>query len=681
MENALLLSIRTVVFLVVLTPLVVTNQTLFPFVVGKALYARALIEIAVGLWLVLALMYPAYRPPRSWVLAAFGLYLVVALLAGVFGVSLQRSLWSTYERMQGLVDLAHWVAFALVLTSTIRTLPDWRTLLNFNLGVSLVMGLLGIAQQLESWNFPFYEFLRETSRLDITLGNPTYVAAYMLVNVMVALGFLAQSFQGAPPPERSVAVRRRRRRRGADPRNYSLTGQRIFWTVTLGLDMWVIWATATRGAFVGLAVGLIAVAVGYILWGQAKPWRVAAVSVISVIVGLAALFAVAKGSGVLASAAESSFTVERFTTIGTGDPSIKARLASQAAGLKGFQARPVLGWGPENYIVPFGRYFSADSGVTEISDQAHNKLLQELTTKGAVGFLAYVALWALMFRVVVRRIRLRNPNEQVLLLFIAGAMTGYFVQNLFLFDTPATMLQFVLLLAFAANAGATLDSSPAMAGRRPQAGHGNRNSPVSSLPGRLGALIAKLQKLARRWTGSRLLNRVRSVWPAQAHRSLYGRIVTFSVMLSLSLWLAYSLNYRPFVAATEVAAAQSETTWADAIERLERSIDGFSPLANYPRLSLFSAAKTKWDSLTEEERTAALLLAEEEAQHAFSAEPQAWRLHAALGDLYLTASVGDPTLVDRANFYVAKAIELAPETSVVLRLKEKQQDTLESFKK
>lgn len=44
-----------------------------------------------------------------------------ALLAAVFGASPQKSLQSTCERMQGVVDGAHWPAFALVPVSMLRT--------------------------------------------------------------------------------------------------------------------------------------------------------------------------------------------------------------------------------------------------------------------------------------------------------------------------------------------------------------------------------------------------------------------------------------------------------------------------------------------------------------------------------------------------------------------------------
>ena len=145
-EKIRLYGIWTGFVLILLTPLIVTPQTVFPCIVGKALYSRSIIEIVFDLWILLALFGSSYRPPRSWLLLLFAISLGVSVLAAYSGVSLERSLWSTYERMQGVVDMAHWFVFAVVLASTVRSIRNWHTLLNFNLSVSLVIALLAIGQ-------------------------------------------------------------------------------------------------------------------------------------------------------------------------------------------------------------------------------------------------------------------------------------------------------------------------------------------------------------------------------------------------------------------------------------------------------------------------------------------------------------------------------------------------------
>ena len=84
MERFLVTSIRLLCFMVLLTPLIVMTDplpaTFFPFIVGKSLYARTLIEILVGLSIVLILRYPSYRPKWSWLLTIMIMYLAIVLL-------------------------------------------------------------------------------------------------------------------------------------------------------------------------------------------------------------------------------------------------------------------------------------------------------------------------------------------------------------------------------------------------------------------------------------------------------------------------------------------------------------------------------------------------------------------------------------------------------------------------
>ena len=70
----LLWGVRLGILLILVTPLVVSQGVFFPYVVGKAVYARSMIEITFAIWVPLVLFYREYRPPRSWVILAFAVW-------------------------------------------------------------------------------------------------------------------------------------------------------------------------------------------------------------------------------------------------------------------------------------------------------------------------------------------------------------------------------------------------------------------------------------------------------------------------------------------------------------------------------------------------------------------------------------------------------------------------------
>ena len=82
-QRPLLASAWLCIAALLLTPLVVTLETAYPFTVGKAVYARTLVAISVALWVPLALANARFRPPRSWLLVLWGAAFAIALMAAL----------------------------------------------------------------------------------------------------------------------------------------------------------------------------------------------------------------------------------------------------------------------------------------------------------------------------------------------------------------------------------------------------------------------------------------------------------------------------------------------------------------------------------------------------------------------------------------------------------------------
>ena len=661
-DRALLIAARAAVLLVLVTPLVVTRDAFFPFVVGKALYSRVLIEMAFAVWIVLAVRNASYRPVPSRLMIAFAAYLVVSLIASLAGVSLQRSIWSTYERMQGVVDLAHWLAFALVLTSVFRTRQDWRHVLNLSLLVSVVMALMGAAV-MAGWELPVYDFLEAGQRITLTLGNPTYVGVYMLINALIGTGLLLDSFTDrAPEGQGSTAARRRRRRRTDGPgagTASTLFWWRVFWAAAIALSLWMMLGSGTRGAFVGLVGALAALAVGYMLWGGHARVKLAAAAMVAAIAAFGLFLVLGAETAAAQRLAERSYVVERFIQAGQGDDtSLKGRLASVSFGLKGFFERPLLGWGPENYVVAWGRHYDAEE-IGEYSgppfDQAHNKPIEELTTKGVVGLASYLSLWVLMLWIVSSRIRRLGADREILALVMGAAMVGYFAQNLFLFDTPTTVLQLVVLLGFAVSLDTTYDGV-----RKTSLGMGwTRHA---------AAVVDRLQV---RDLAARVVRHPAAGWAAAA---------LLTVLVGMTVYLG---NVKVYQAAVEAnsAVARLGPTWPERLDHFDRSISLFSPLANYTRQYMLISFDSGWDALLDSELAPrAIDMADRAAAEIEATEPEWWEAYVSLAVVYQNAATLDPSYAEDARAYAEAVEKLAPETREAVAVSARQEALEEALR-
>ena len=602
--------VRAGVLLVLATPLVVAPAVFSPFVVGKAVYARSIIEVTAAVWVALALFDRRRRPSWSWTTFAFAVWLLVSALAGAFGVGPTRSLWSTYDRMQGTFDLAHWFLFTLMAGSVFRGAADWRLLLGVNLAVSSVACGVGLAHH--HYLVDVDLFGDPSNRMSATLGNPAFLGAYAMVNAVVGTALVVESF-GRPSAGRRGAV---------------LAWVRGLWGGMALVNLWVLWLTATRGAVVGLgAAGLVFAAYG--AWGRLPAARRAAGAVLAAAVVAAVLVAVAMKTRTPGRLHGTGPMSTRLSAIGT-DRGSSSRIAFAAAGLRAFLDRPVLGWGPENFVVAWGRHGGADAADGfDFTDYPHNKPIEELATKGILGLLSYLALWTVMASVLFRSLRRLAGWEQLGVYLVGAALVSYFVQNLFLFDTAATLPQFALLAAFVA----ALETG----GRR-----------------RLPAVLRARLERAAGW-----------LTPARA-----AALTAAAALLAASLVF---VNARAYSAASALAdAVRTPRPWPDRRDDFLRSIREFPGLANHPRRHFAAAASAELGGLSEADfrRTVALVTAA--AGRGVAAEPRNWRFAAVLAVFYQIAAGRDPEHLSAARRHLDQAAALAPDVPVILAVADEQ---------
>jgi len=416
-KNFMLFVVKAGAFIVPLIPLYIANSLFFPYITGKAFIFRILAEIIFAAWVWLAIFYPEYRPRKNPLLISISIFLGVVILATIFGINPARSFWSNYERMEGLVAYFHLFAYFLVLGHVFKK-SDWIIFFNIFVLAGLAENIYALIQKLGYLPSPQGGF-----RVDGTIGNPTYLAAYLIF----AAAFSGWLFLRAVNK-----------------------WARYFYVAMAGFSLLSIYFTATRGVAVALAAGGVAGILFYLLLVQPtdyqRRWyrKLAILGLVLILLGSFSI-KVFKDSSVV----KNSEVLSRFAAISFSEA--RTRFTIWKMGFIGAKENPILGWGPENYPVIFARFYNPSLYSQEPwFDRSHNIVLDWLINAGILGILSYLSILMIAGHMIWKLYRQgRFSAEEMILLSVL--LLVYFLQNLFVFDQIATYISYFSVLAYIYN--------------------------------------------------------------------------------------------------------------------------------------------------------------------------------------------------------------------------------------
>lgn len=416
-KSTALWIIKAGLFVVPFIPLYISRILFFPYITGKAFVFRIIVEIVFAAWVFLAVLYEEYRPKKTSLLIALAIFIAVVTLATIFGVNPEKSFWSNFERMEGLVTYFHLFAYFLVLTNVFHK-SDWKIFFNLFVVSSIYENTYAFLQRIEK--LPAIQ--GGPDRVDGTIGNPTYLAAYLIF----ILGFCLLLYLDSNKKWQKYFY-----------------GLMSFWILA------TIYFTGTRGAVLGLIIGVLAFGVLYLILkksetpGDKLRKKIVFVLLLSSLL-IPAGFYLAKDRPFI----KKNPTLARLTSISLTERTIASRFTIWEMGWEGFKERPILGWGPENYGIVFSKYFKSELWQQEAwFDRSHNILFDWLINAGILGALSYFGIFAAAIFSLWRHFREKNIFlEQALL--IAALLLVYLAQNFFVFDQIATYIGFFSVLAY-----------------------------------------------------------------------------------------------------------------------------------------------------------------------------------------------------------------------------------------
>lgn len=403
----------------------------FPFISGKNLIFRILVEIAFAGWVVLAIRDTNYRInfKKSPLTVAYMLFIGVLFVADIFGVDRERSIWSNFERMEGFVGHIHLFAYFFVLSVMIPTLKDWQKMWKWFIASNIL--ILGYAfcqlvgakglffaktfPTLSAWFSARFAIHMSENRLDATIGNSAYFAVFCLMFIFIAALLWSQRVNNK---------------------------KSWFYPILILLNVIGLLYSGTRGTMIGLAVGAF-VTLGLIALKEKGKMRHLLIGSLVVFTLLVSSIFIFKNSSFV----KGSSVLTRIATISPNDITGASRLSMWKISYQAWLERPLLGYGQDNFSYIFARKFLPEKmcNLEPWYDRSHDVFFDWLVAGGALGLLTYLSLYGVALWLMWRKENSVPLREKAIL---TGAIVGYFIHNIFVFDNLTSYILFAALLAY-----------------------------------------------------------------------------------------------------------------------------------------------------------------------------------------------------------------------------------------
>ncbi|MEK7191992.1 MAG: O-antigen ligase family protein [Patescibacteria group bacterium] len=588
LNNYYIWGMKALIFVIPFLSFWIAKSMFFPYITARNFAFRILVEIALALWIGLIILNKEYRPRFSPIVIAILVFAGVIGLANFFGVDPYHSFWSRLERMEGYLMILHLAAYFLILITVFRTKKEWLAFFNAVLLAGILVGGYGVLQVLG---------LKEAIqggdvRIDGTIGNPTYLAIYLTLVIAITLILLFNAVK---------------------------SGWRWFYGAAAAFFFFVLFFTASRGATLSLIISTPLFLVLYLMF-SGKYKKLAIFSLV-LIFALPLIFWTLKDTKFV----QNSEVLSRFASISLGEKTIKARFIIWNMALRAFKENPVLGWGQENFLYAFSKYYDPRMYDQEPwFDRPHNIIFEWLINGGILGLASYLGIFAALFwgirKIAVRK--LAPTNENIVLIV---APVAYFLQNIFVFDNFNTYILFFALLGYAHSLV-------------------QQDQSVSVAPNTV-------------------------IQEKSASRSLAGLLAASLIMLPI----IYFVNYKPSLAAKGIIEGlQSTASSVDPVEKtLKRfkttiELNTFADNEVLEQLARVADLLISQESIADNLKAPFLQYSITQMENYLKKFPGAIRLHLMIAALYQEASRFSPNFIFKARDHLKIALSLSPKKQQIL---------------
>jgi len=428
-------------FLILALPLLAVPPWFHPAAWGKTIIFRIIISILVFLliWRALTPKFGSDGQILSnaksvlcrknkvfwpfWLLATlWGIF----LLATIFSLDPYYSFWESPLRAGGFLNFSFYIIFA-ILTFLFLHKQDWQKIWLFTIFIGVLVSIIAIFQQ---YNVFKEIIIPYSGRPPSVMGGPIFLALYLLLLVFITFSFLLKEKEKK---------------------------KKLFYLLAFLLFFYVILLTGSRAVYFGLFVGSFYFLFLYSV-NLVNAKRKILFLLVKILLGIL-LIIFAYGVYYLNSQPQAPQFIQNNKILTEVASRLSIRLAlddprfsAWKVSLEAVKARPILGYGPENFSIAFDKYY--DPSLPRINmawgswwDRTHNFIFDISVTAGIPALIIYLSLFAALFW-GLQKIKKKRPEQALICHAIQATFFGYLAANFFSFDLFSTYLIFFLLVGY-----------------------------------------------------------------------------------------------------------------------------------------------------------------------------------------------------------------------------------------
>lgn len=410
-------------FLVFTTPFLIGKDLLYAFTISKAVFITAITLIMLILYL-----WGSWRKKDLFIninpiKVLLILFLIILTISSIFGIDPVNSFFG-WKYSVSLVHIYLLSIFALLVGIMVKKNKEFlvKILLSSFLS-SIIVTLI------------FYTGLSFDISDGSTIGNSSYLGQYLFFNIMFGLGlflYYKKYWQKILISLGSLFILISPIFVNKDILMGNIKLIEAFKSPFLFLGI-------ANGATLGIGISLIFAGLLFLLFSNKKSLKI-----IGLFLMISFIF------GIYFTGRELVNPNSMIHKVYVEHKSENRFLAWDIA-KKGFSDNPILGNGLNNYVYNFEKYFPTDffkKGYSvEIFYQPHNIFWEFASNTGILGLFSFLFLLVFTFIGLLKSKELENNKELLgLKIVLASILVGYFIQNLFVFDTISTYLMLFLII-------------------------------------------------------------------------------------------------------------------------------------------------------------------------------------------------------------------------------------------